>query len=79
MSIEQLNELLSILENTTAEVKTEFKNLLLQLKPIIETAKSSEIKFKNGKSIFRMCNKEFESFLKNLKTTKTAAPKLAEL
>jgi hypothetical protein len=72
MSIEQLNELLSILENTTAEGKTQFKNLLLKLKPIIEAAPSREIKFKNGKSIFRMCNKEFESLLKNLKSVKTA-------
>jgi hypothetical protein len=72
MSIEQLNELLSILENVTAEGKTQFKNLLLKLKPILEAAPSSEIKFKNGKSIFRMCNKEFESLLKNLKSVKTA-------
>jgi len=72
MSIEQMNELLEMLKDVTAKSKTEFKQLLLKLQPIIEKAQSSEVKLKDGTSIYRMCNKEFESLLKNLKTTKTA-------
>ena len=71
MSIEQMDELLEMLKGVTAKGKSEFKSLLLKLKPILENSQSSEIKLKDGTSIHRLYNKDFESLLRNLKTTKT--------
>ncbi|CAL6059969.1 Hypothetical_protein [Hexamita inflata] len=81
LSMEQVDQLLKLIEPSTAPVMNSFRQLLSEFKIKIQNLPSSEFKLQiddQTLTLYRMNRDQFNKFYINMKTTKTYSKKLFE-
>ncbi|CAL6037632.1 Hypothetical_protein [Hexamita inflata] len=81
LSMEQVDQLLQLIEPSTAPVMNSFRQLLSEFKVKIQNLPSSEFQLQVDNqtlTLYRMNRDEFNKFYTNMKTTKTYSKKLID-
>ncbi|CAL6067704.1 Hypothetical_protein [Hexamita inflata] len=81
LSMEQVDQLLQLIEPSTAPVMNSFRQLLSEFKVKIQNLPSSEFQLQVDNqtlTLYRMNRDEFNQFYTNMKTTKTYSKKLID-